>query len=242
MAPPAAKFSPQQQEEMIIKAAIECIHNSSLLDFTMSAVAKAAGLSMGSIYKHVQCKEDIFFALAHREYCHLRHVFKQVLALDLTTPEKIISIALLNPEKIELHSFSNHLKSIVASELVINKASNMWTERMLKSNAECEYAFYHCMNDAALSGELTLEGDPKQAIDEINQGCWALMVGYQHVERVIQHRQISDGTHSLKELTVTNSHVVRSIMRLLNSYHWQIPLNQAGLEKSAQQLILCGLR
>ena len=59
---PAPKYSPQEQEEIILNAAAECISQTSVLDFTMSAVSKAAKLSMGSIYKHVQCKEDIIFA------------------------------------------------------------------------------------------------------------------------------------------------------------------------------------
>ena len=54
---PAPKYSLQQQEDMILSAAEKSIENSSLLDFTMSAIAKGAGLSMGSVYKHVQSKE-----------------------------------------------------------------------------------------------------------------------------------------------------------------------------------------
>jgi AcrR family transcriptional regulator len=55
---PAPKFSPQQQEEKILTAAAQCIAETSLMDFTMSSIAKRAGLSMGSIYKHIQTKED----------------------------------------------------------------------------------------------------------------------------------------------------------------------------------------
>ncbi len=239
---PAPKYSPKEQEEIILNAAIECIEESSLLDFTMSSVAKTAGLSMGSIYKHVQCKEDIIFALANRLFRHLCSIFKQVLALALTTPEKIMAISLLSPQKTELYSFSRHLDSFAANELVIKKASQMWTERMLASSDECEQIFYKCMHDAALSGELTLNGDTEQTIEEINLGCWALTVGYQHVDRVIQVKQISDGTHSLKEPIATNAHIVGSLMRLLNSYQWQAPINKAGVEKVAQKLVECGLR
>lgn len=237
-----SKNSPKEQEVVILNAAIECIENSSLLDFTMSSIAKTAGLSMGSIYKHVQCKEDIIFALANRLYCHLCIVFKQVLVLDLTTPEKIIAITLLSPQKTELYSFSSHLESFAANELVIKKASQMWTERMLVASNECEQVFYTCMHNAALSGELVIDGDVEQTIEEINLGCWALTVGYQQVERVIRVGRISDGTHSLKEPIPINSHNVNSLMRLLNSYQWQTPINEAGVEKVAHKLTECGLR
>jgi len=239
---PAPKFSPKEQEEIILDAAIKCIEESSLLDFTMSSVAKEAGLSMGSIYKLVQCKEDIIFALAHRVYCHSSIIFRQVLALDLTTPERIMAIMLLNPQKTELYSFSSHLESFAANELVINKASPMWTERMLASNEDCEQVFFNCTNAAALSGELTLSEDVELSIEEINMSFWALTVGYHHVERVIQIREISDGTDSLKEPIETTSHIVKSFIRLLNSYQWQTPINQQGVEKAARKLVECGLR
>jgi hypothetical protein len=170
------------------------------------------------------------------------NIFKQVLALELTTPEKIMAITLLNPQRVELYNFSSHLESFAANELVINKASQLWTERMLGSNEECEQIFYTCMHNAALSGELTLEGDVEQTIEEINLGCWALTVGYQHVERVIQVREISDGTHSLKEPVSTDAHIVKSLMRLLNSYQWQTPITEEGVEKAARKLTECELR
>ena len=59
---PAPRFSPEEQEKLIICAAITTIVQSSLLDFSMSKIAKLAGLSMGSVYKFVQCKEDVLIA------------------------------------------------------------------------------------------------------------------------------------------------------------------------------------
>ncbi|MAD88175.1 MAG: TetR family transcriptional regulator, partial [Pseudoalteromonas sp.] len=44
---PAPKFSPEQQQEMILDAAIQCIQESSITDFTMAKIARLAGLSMG---------------------------------------------------------------------------------------------------------------------------------------------------------------------------------------------------
>lgn len=61
---PAPKYSAEQQEEMILSSAAQAIEETSLLDFSMSSVAKLAGLSMGSVYKFVQCKEDVLIALA----------------------------------------------------------------------------------------------------------------------------------------------------------------------------------
>lgn len=239
---PAPKYSPQEQEQLILDAAVNCIEQTSLMDFTMSAIAKAAGISMGSIYKHVQCKEDIIFALATRVYCHRQGVFAQVLALPITTPEKIIAITLLNPAKIKLYEFDSHLDSFATNELVISRTSPRWTEHMLTSHEKCEHAFYQCMHKAVTSGELTFEGDVEQMIEEINLGSWALTVGYQHVDRVVQIRQIAEGTDSLQEPVAIDSPIVNSLKRLINSYDWQQPLDIDGVAKVAKLLTKYSLR
>lgn len=239
---PAPKFSPREQEEMILNAAVECITETSLLDFTMSSIAKGAGLSMGSIYKHVQCKEDIIFALAARVFTKHCETFEKILALPITTPEKIIAITLINPKKVELYPFDNHLESFSVNELIISRASEKWADRMVKANEACEEVFYNCMKSAAQSGELTLEGDTDQMIEEINLGSWALCVGFQNIHRVIEVRNIAAGTDTLHEPIATDANNVRSLQRLLNSYTWQQPLTSEGVERVAKMLIDNGLR
>ena len=93
---PAPKFSLEEQEKLILFAAVTAIEKSTLLDFSMSSIAKSAGLSMGSVYKYVQCKEDLLIALATNMYQEKQRVFSQVLALPLTTPERIIALSLLD--------------------------------------------------------------------------------------------------------------------------------------------------
>lgn len=239
---PAPKFSHEEQEELILNAAAECIAETSVLDFTMSAVSKAAGLSMGSIYKHVQCKEDIIFALATRVFRYHSEVFQQVLQMDLTTPEKIIALSMLNPKKMEVYPFDSHLESFAANEIVISRASALWTDRMIKAHENCENIFNKCMHQAAFDGELTLNGNTQQTIGEINLGCWALCQGFQYVDRITQIRHISDGTDSLKEPSAIDAPVVKTMQRLLNSFTWQKPLDDQGIEKVVAVLTERGLR
>lgn len=233
---PAPRFSPREQEELILDAAVSCIEETSLLDFTMSSISKAAGLSMGSIYKHVQCKEDIIFALATKVYRHRCGIFRQIMEMPLTTPEKIIAIMLLHPVKIALYKFDGHLDAFAANEVVISRASEGWTDRMIKEGEACEETFYNCMKNAALSGELNDEGDIESLIEEINLGGWAMTVGFEHVQRVTQIRNISDGTDSLNEAVATDAPIVRSLQRLLNAFQWQTPLDRDGIQKVSRLL------
>ncbi|GHG05507.1 TetR/AcrR family transcriptional regulator [Thalassotalea marina] len=241
---PAPKFSHEEQEELILNAAAECILETTVIDFTMSSISKAAGLSMGSIYKHVQCKEDIIFALATRVFQARRKIFQKILLMDegLTTPEKIIALTLLSPKKIQLYPFDSDLESFSANEIVISRASALWTDRMIKSYEECENIFNKYMHQAAYDGELKLNGNTQQTIDEINLGCWALNEGFQYVDRIIQIRNISEGTDSLKEAASLDAPVVRNMKRLLNSYTWRQQLDDQGIEKAAAILIKFGLR
>jgi len=239
---PAPKYSMQQQENMILDAAAKCIEQSSLIDFTMSAVAKEAGMSMGSIYKHVQCKEDIIFALAIRVYRHQSSVFEQVMALELTTPEQLIGITLLNPLKTQVYAFDAHLEAFVTNELVVKRTSPMWRERMIDAHQHCEELFNRCMSLAAHSGELSGAGDIEQLIEEINLGGWALTVGYQSVMRVVQIREIAQGDAKLYQPVAVDAPIVRIFTRLFNSYQWQTPLDKVGIDKTAKLLVGLGLR
>ncbi len=138
---PAPKYSAEQQEEMILSSAAQAIEETSLLDFSMSSVAKLAGLSMGSVYKFVQCKEDVLIALATQMFQEKQRVFKQVLALPLTTPERLIAISLLDFSKVQMFSFDDQLESIVNTRAIMKRSSRRWLEHMINSSKVCELAF-----------------------------------------------------------------------------------------------------
>ncbi|MBE0370435.1 TetR/AcrR family transcriptional regulator [Pseudoalteromonas aurantia] len=227
---PAPKFSHEKQLEMILNAAEECINESSVTDFTMAKIARTAGLSMGSVYKHVQSKEDIVLALAHRAFSHVSGIFNQVLSLPISTPEKILAIEFIDPKKMQCFGFDNDLLSYATNEAVISRASATWTEKMIIANTACEQLFKLALTDGINSGELTTELNLSQAIEEIMIGSWSLSVGYQQVQRVKQFRQIGEGTDSLLEPLSENDPIIRSSMRFLNSYPWQQPLTQESIK------------
>ncbi len=239
---PAPKFSPQEQEEMILNAAADCIWETSILDFTMSAVSKAAGLSMGSIYKHVQCKEDIILALGIRSFAHLSKIFEQVLSLPITTPEKIVGLALLSKEKTQVYPFDSQLEAMAANEAVIKRASSYWTERLFRSGEACESAFIKWMHKAAFSGELKLNGNTDAHIQELCTGTWALTVGFDDVQVVKQIRLVSEGKSVLKEGAAVDSPLIKNLQRLINTYDWQEPLTTEGVVKVSDMLIELDLR
>ena len=239
---PAPKFTPQQQQEMILDAAAQCINDTSVTDFTMAKIAKTAGLSMGSVYKFVQSKEDILLALSHRCFSHVSSVFRQVLSLPLTTPERILAISLISPKPLQHYAFDYELQSYATNEAVMRRASSQWTNKMIEANSLCEAAFKQSLIEGIEAGELLDVPDKDIIIEEIIVGCWAMCVGYDQVIRVQQSRQIIDGTDSILDALPLDAPVIRSTTRLLNSYPWKTPISEQSLAAIHDQLTSLGLR
>jgi len=242
---PAPRFSAEEQETLIINAAIKAIEESSLLDFSMSAIAKLAGLSMGSVYKFVQCKEDVLIALATRMFQQRHCIFKKVLALPLTTPERLIAMSLLDCSKVQTYSFDNQLESIVNTEAMMKRCSERWLAQMIFCGERCQSMFQQFLQNAADSGELT---SGSRDIEEINIGIWSLSVGYfQSVALHLQRRNDSkielDSLENSEEtkavnvfaLNVDDVHI-RNMKRLINSYDWLQVVSDNDIKKVCLQL------
>ncbi|MDE3270509.1 TetR/AcrR family transcriptional regulator [Pseudoalteromonas sp. G4] len=228
---PAPKFSAEKQQDLILKAAEECIQESSVTDFTMAKIARLAGLSMGSVYKFVQSKEDIVLALAYESFNHASVVFNQVLHSSLATHEKILAISLIAPRKLQRFSFCYDLQSYATNEAVIKRASTMWTEKMIEASTRCEQAFKLALTDGINAGALKQVPNLGEVIEEIIISGWAITVGYEHVQRIQQTKQITESTESFLEPLALDHPIIRSSMRLLNSYPWQEPLSQTSLQR-----------
>jgi AcrR family transcriptional regulator len=238
---PASKFSCEEQEEMILSSAVIVIEKTSLLDFSMSAIAKLAGLSMGSVYKFVQCKEDVLIALATKMYQERQQVFKQVLSLPLTTPERIIANSLLDLSKVQMYSFDDQLESIVNTRAMMKRCSRRWLEQMIMRGKVCESLFQNFLQAAANSGELRASSHD---IKEISLGTWSLAVGYFQTVRLHncwQNDACMESEASLTALAPDNLHI-RSMQRLVNTYQWQQKVSDDDIIKICHCLTDKGLR
>jgi len=242
---PAPRFSAEEQEKLIICAAIKAIDESSLLDFSMSAIAKLAGLSMGSIYKFVQCKEDVLIALATRMYQQRQGIFKKVLALPLTTPERIIATSLLDFSKVHMYTFDNQLESIVNTEAMMKRCSERWLTQMIVCGERCQTMFQQFLQTAADSGELT---SGTRDIEEINLGTWSLSVGYFQSVRI--HQSLQNNLNSTSNENAEESTLVlapddlhiNTMKRLINSYDWRKNLSTDDIVKVCTHLVDVELR
>lgn len=238
---PAPRFSHEEQEELILSAAVKVIEKTSLLDFSMSAIAKLAGISMGSVYKFVQCKEDVLIALATKMYQEKQRVFKHVLSLPLTTPERLIAISLMDFSKVQMFSFDDQLESIVNTRAIMKRSSKRWLDHMINSSKVCETAFNSFLQASVESGEL-MSG--KESLEDIGIGSWALMVGYFQTVRLHlswnSEQELAE-LDNLMPLSISNVHI-RNLRRFINAFDWQQKLTEQDLNKVCNYLVNEGIR
>ncbi|KZZ42426.1 hypothetical protein A3759_14425 [Thalassolituus sp. HI0120] len=240
---PAPRFSVEQQLAMVKDAAVHCIEETSLLSFTMASVAKQAGLSMGSVYKQVQSKEDLLIALAVDMFEHEHETSEKIMALSLTTPEILIAFNLIDFHKTWFYSFSDELNTLVGSDSIIKRASPVWLRRMIDAANAIGLEFTHLIGSAVENGEVDREGrDPSELVKEIEVGSWALCHGY--MQAVLRHhtRNALGAEAALPFPLTTDDSLIRNTQRLLNTYTWQQPLTNDGIQKVAQQLTDIGYR
>jgi AcrR family transcriptional regulator len=239
----AHKFSAQEQEERILAAAAKCIEESSLLDFTMSSIGKEAGLSMGSIYKHIQTKEDVLVALATQTYKKLERTLSRILELPLTMPERLIAFSLITPEKVRLYPFDDHLEMLIGNEAILKRASSGWIEKLMRLDQSLEKYFIDTLRSNVEEGELLIaEVEREGILEEILVSLWAMCVGYRQVVFQRHARSLVGEPMKLPFPLAANDHFINTVRRLLNTYPWRQPLTDEGIEKTCRVLVQSGMR
>lgn len=228
----------QEQENHILQTAAECIEQSSLLDFTMAAISNKAGLSMGSIYKHIQRKEDVLVALGYRAQMHFEQLVHRIMELPLPYSARVIALQLVESQHLYPYSFGAQLITLLGNEAILRRASPGWLEKYIARDIAVERLFNQQLRESAESGELLIEGDKETLLNEINTALWALCVGHTQVMRQRNVRTLAVDTPRLE----LDSPIVRTLQRLTNTYPWREPLTDELLEHTCRVLVDHNLR
>lgn len=238
---PAPKSCPAEQEEKVLCAAASCIAEASLMDFTMSAIAKRAEMSMGSIYKHIHSKEDVLLALATRTQHNLRRCFTQIYAQAISGPEHLIGLSLIDFNKVDPYPFSRHLDMLVSNQVILERASPIWRQR-LDDSAQALTQVCQSGIKAAISGEeLIAEESQEDTAHQLMLAIWSLNVG--SIQVGLQTMDFDQSPSSqLPYPKATDDPHIRNMMRLINSFHWRQPLTLEGIERAASALTQLGYR
>ncbi|AMF96917.1 MULTISPECIES: TetR/AcrR family transcriptional regulator [Vibrio] len=240
---PAPKYTIAEQEQLILDAAVQCVLDSSLIDFKMSDIAKNAGLSMGSVYKHIQSKEDVLVALSVRIDKQASNVIREVLELPYSLPTKIVAIHLVSQEAMYTYSFSYQLLTMLNSKDLLAKSSEKWLMKLALVSKEIRCLFQESLRAAVEEEELLCSDEEKESlIEEFMLLHWALNIGFPQILNHPYDTYINEARTNVNvPLTLTHP-LVRAAVRMTNSYPWKKAISTEELEEIEQVLIERGLR
>ena len=231
---PTSKRTYQEQNELLIEAAIKCIEETSLLDFTMASIAKEAKLSMGTVYKHVQSKEDVLVAICSKMLKHQAKVFKDMLSLPLTMPERLLCNVLITPSTFYKYSFGVQLEMLCSSNAVLKRASKSGLNQLTRCSDEITATFQKALKHSCMEGEINVKPEETQAMmDTLSMGLWSMSVGFIQVAHQIDARQpdVIDNSlpfpmkHELPYPMPADHGIVKSAFQFINTFPWETPLD-----------------
>ncbi|MCG7584340.1 TetR/AcrR family transcriptional regulator [Photobacterium sp. OFAV2-7] len=239
---PAPKHTFAEQEQLILDAAAQCILDSSLIDFKMSAIAKNAGLSMGSVYKHIQSKEDVLVALSVRLDNQASSVIRKILALPYSLPAKIVAINLVSQEAMYSYPFGYQLLAMLNSKDLLAKASDKWLTKLSLISMEIRSQFQDALRESVRTEELLCAEDEKEAlIEEFMMLHWAVNIGYPQILNQPHDTYINEAKTNVNVPLTLDHPLVRATIRMTNSYPWKEPITRKVMSEIQQELITLGL-
>lgn len=237
---PAPRFSPEDEENLVLDASAKSVRESSLLDFKMSAIAKEAGISMGSVYKHVRSKEDVLVALATRVIEHSQQVMSNLMQLPLSAPERLICAVLANPIKVQPEPFAIHLEMLISNESLLQRASSKWLDKLARLDHGMQQIFIGTLMD---DSELLAKGQDRETlVEELMVGLWSMHVGFLQVSLHRNALHFNEPAKALPFPLSAEHSLVRNARLLINAYPWKHPLTSSGISKAILQLEALGYR
>ncbi|MGF1909965.1 TetR/AcrR family transcriptional regulator [Vibrio kasasachensis] len=240
---PAPKYSFADEEQLILNATANSIFETSLIDFKMSSIAKNAGISMGSVYKHIQSKEDVLVALAVQITQQSLNVITDVLKLPYPLSSKIVALNLVSHESMYIYPFGYQLFTMLNSLNLLNKASQTWIDKLAKVSAQIHDCFEQVLSHAIEQGELNCdEGERDSLIEEFMLTHWILNVGFPLVARHSCNPNMLKATCNLDHQISLEHPFIKATLRVTNSYPWSNPASRQDLNEIEKILISRGIR
>jgi AcrR family transcriptional regulator len=74
----ALKRTPEARRQQILDAACDCVRQAGFHGASMAEIAKAAGLSVGQIYRYFENKEAIIAAIVAQDLAEMREKFAEM--------------------------------------------------------------------------------------------------------------------------------------------------------------------
>lgn len=160
---------PEEKRLHIINTAIREFANKGFNNANINVIAQKAGVSVGSLYKYFDTKENLFLTATHYGVSQLEEALEEINSTDLSFFDKIESLLRVVQKHAkkhpDLHRLYNEMTSESNSELVGKISRDMETvssiayssfiraagrEGVISSDID-EHAFAWCLDNLLLS-------------------------------------------------------------------------------------------
>ncbi len=165
----------QLREQLILEHAIDLIEEIGFFSMKMSDLAKRAKLSVGTLYSHYPCKEDLLIALSIQfSELHMQW-FKESQQYGDTPAERLIAACLIDLNYTHENTALSELTHLSMAPSIWQRASPLLADRLHRFFREAWAMFSGMVQEAA--PEFGRESFSDQETRSINIGSWSMAVG-----------------------------------------------------------------
>lgn len=224
----------------ILRAASECIANSSLLDFTIDDVAEKAEVSISVMQLYVTSKEDILAALVIHMSKHFYQSIKEIMELPLYGPERLIAMFLTDPLKTHNEAIGVDIRILLGNRSVINNLSSDWQKKIIQIDESFERLLFDSINN---DNEFTANKAKRYLLaKELVLAIWSMYIGFEQTAFQQNIRNLQQSSLPLPFPLPLNHALVTTAQQVINAYPWASPLTMIGISRAASLMEYVGYR
>ncbi|KKO45611.1 TetR family transcriptional regulator [Arsukibacterium ikkense] len=200
-----------EREQLFLDTAEQMIASDGIIQLQMAKLAKACDYATGTLYQHFTSREDLLVALAARHSAQHLQMFQQIIALPVSSRDKMFAISVAERDFRKHNPTHAKLSQYIFTEAVWENASACRREQVLQCGQPIAALVCGIVQQAIDDGSLVANGCSAM---ELAIAPWALCQGSHTLEQ----------TSGLLEAFAVPRHDMqqyRHMHMLLNGMGWQ---------------------
>ena len=202
------------------------------LGMRISAVAKAAGVSVGTLYTHFESREDLIMALASRALLGRLDGFQVVFADDsLGSAERLVVAVCLDFLFSVDHPELFAAEQLSATPSIWDGGSDRRARELSSHHAEIMLHISAAAREAIDRDEFEPWPEREAQAASIDRGIWTLMAGSAHVRAIVA--RVHGDYEAQTERALPDS-LRANIAALFRGYGWRSTQPEADVGRLAE--------
>ena len=174
----------QEREQHILDCAWRLVAEEGFLALRISDLAKAASVSVGTLYAHFESKEDLIIGMSMDSWDHKLSYAARILKLDLDAAERVMAVP------IGFYLFDHHnpvcfeAQQLAGVPSIWRKASHRRHQSILNACREFESRLVPLIEEALRDGAFEARYEKQLMIDAIEFTQMSLAAGNAYISHV----------------------------------------------------------